>query len=342
MFERPDKVDDKLYLMTCIFNATRDRYRWYLYEQFVQYIERFPNVKLYTIEIAFGDRAFSVTESNNSRHIQQRTNHMIWLKENGLNVLLQHLPKEANYIGWVDADGIFTDPLWAENTIQALQHHKWVQMWSHGLFLNEKHCPTNNERGESIFTSFGYCHWLERQFKFKNTLLPKGYNDYYKEAGSDPELQLDLSKQNWHCGFAWAAKRETLRNLGGLLDISPVGAGDWFMANACRGKFSGMKANELTMGKTGFDALVRWEQRALKYINYDIGFVPGTFIHYYHGDQKKRRYIQRGDVCKEANFEYLEHLYKDEQGLYQIVDDNVALRDGIRSYFVQRDDPFYL
>ena len=56
-FERPDKVESPLYVLTSIYNPVRFRTRWKLYENFAKMIKQAGAI-LYTVEIAYGERKF--------------------------------------------------------------------------------------------------------------------------------------------------------------------------------------------------------------------------------------------------------------------------------------------
>src|SRR5678809_704271 len=101
-FSRPDTLEDPLYVITTIFNAPRFRVRWKLYQDFKYWVEQSPAAKLYTVEVAFGDRAF-VTEPGPTT-LQLRTTDELWLKERSLNLLAQRLPPDWKYVAWMDAD----------------------------------------------------------------------------------------------------------------------------------------------------------------------------------------------------------------------------------------------
>src|SRR4051812_49367686 len=99
-FRRPDQVSAPLYVVTPIFNPVRYRSRWKLYEDFARRVEQAGAI-LYTVEVAFGERAFAVTEAGHPRHIQLRTDHELWLKENIINVGVARLPHDWKYVAWV-------------------------------------------------------------------------------------------------------------------------------------------------------------------------------------------------------------------------------------------------
>src|SRR5688572_5856234 len=92
-FHRPDLVDQKLYVITPVFNPQRYSRRWELYEKFEKYVLSSNEAHLVTIECAFGNREFVLRQSDSPNHtlIQVRSSQEIWIKENLINVAIQRL-----------------------------------------------------------------------------------------------------------------------------------------------------------------------------------------------------------------------------------------------------------
>ena len=140
MFHRLDKVQEKLYVITPIFNPQRFRSRWKLYKEFEKYVLSYNEAHLVTIECTFGDREAVIIEDQGCNHtvIYVYTKHEIWLKENLINRAIQALPKDAQYVAWVDADVRFARPDWVGETIQKLQHYDVIQMFSKAVNSGNK------------------------------------------------------------------------------------------------------------------------------------------------------------------------------------------------------------
>jgi hypothetical protein len=54
--------------------------------------------------------------------------------------------------------------------------------------------------------------------------------------------------------------------------------------------------------------VMRWEGRALRHINRNIGYVPGTVEHLFHGRKTDRGYQSRWDMFVKHDFDPLEDL----------------------------------
>lgn len=309
---RNDTLNEKLYVVTAITNPVRYYSRYRLYHDFEKHIAE-SNATLYTIEAAFGDRSHAVTDSSNPQHIQLRIKHELWLKENLLNLAIQRLPSDWKYVAWIDADVLFVRPDWVSATLHALQHYDVIQPWSEALDLNPKNEAFANHK------SYMWCY----------------KNEYDMGTISNTYGQRKLGL--WHPGYAWAARRSAIDHLGGLIDWGILGGGDMFMANALIGELTNRKM-PASLGKIGIRWLLEWQYRAIKYIRKNVGYIDGTICHYWHGNKANRRYKDRGQILTDANFNPELDMKKDWQGVWQLTDRSITLRDNIRRYFRERDE----
>ncbi len=91
------------------------------------------------MEAALPGHPFGVTDSSNPHHIQVRYDKPLWLKESLLNIALKRLPQDAQYVAWIDADVSFHNPDYIAQTIQKLQDHDVIQMFSLMVDLDSDH-----------------------------------------------------------------------------------------------------------------------------------------------------------------------------------------------------------
>jgi hypothetical protein len=315
LFQRPDHIADPLYVVTPVFNPVRFRSRWKLWEDFEKMCADAGAI-LYTVEVAFGERAHAITSADNPRHIQLRTSHELWLKENAINVGVSRMPASAKYIAWIDSDVRFARDDWANETLHRLQHYAAVQMWSQYQDLTTDH--------ELIGTASSFMQRYEEQgFKVKSG---PGQSYYYYGGKGYPGAP----------GLAWAMRRSAFDQLGGLLDVCVLGAGDWYMAHALVGALkSGIvsKKNHPRFRQSIF----QWAERA-KALRRNIGVVPGLALHYWHGPKSKRKYGTREQILIDTQFNPDVDVRRDWQGLYQLSSRSIPLRDRVRQYFHERNE----
>lgn len=300
----------KLHVITMISNPVRYRSRYRLYEEFRQHMED-AGVTLHTVEVAFGDRPH-VIHGRNVLHL--RTNSELWHKENALNLLVERLPDDWQYVAWVDADVQFTnwrgDKAWYRETVHALQHHRIVQLFQNAVDLGP------DDQIIQIHQGFAYNYVTGQQWK-----------EPYRG-------------NTWHPGFAWAMRRRTWDDTGGLVDFAILGAADNHMAHAWVGKVR-ESANE-NVGSPYFRRLEAYQARCEHFLKRDIGFVPGTIMHKWHGKKRDRNYWGRWRILVEAGFDPDMDIKRDFQGLYALTDlgdaRSIMLRDKIRQYFRSRQE----
>lgn len=300
----PQPVLDSFCVVTPIFNPWRYRSRVDLYRQFGDYVHKCGG-QLMTVELAFGERPFIVTTKEDKWNIQLRTNDELWHKERLLNIGIERLPDNCKYVAWVDADIRFARPDWVHETVQLLQHYPVIQMFSRISDLS----PDHEQLNTAIGIIKAYQDGLINDWKF--------YTKY-------------------HPGFAWAARRDVLDDMGGLLDIAILGAADRHMAQAMMGIVNKSYPDGISPGYA--EQLKMWQDRAMQYIKGDVGYMPGHVMHYWHGKKIHRRYRDRWQILIDNEYDPEFDLKRDSQGLHRFTDRNPKLRQDIRKYFQQRNE----
>ena len=340
-------ITSHLSVVTVISNPMRYYMRQHLYHGFAKMVEE-AGAKLYTVELALRDRHFEVTDPGNPQHIQLRSPDILWHKENLLNIGFRHLPHDAEYVAWVDADVQFARPDWVQETLHQLQIYKVVQMWSHNIDYGPDHQPI--AQCGSLFASY---------MKNRNILQP--INRKMPQPSVKPSASLAVpvapaahvsgalgtmsmlapeqeasAPGMLHTGYAWAARRSAISDLGGLGDIGILGSGDRHMAYALLGQVQ--RSFPLGISKSYVDYWLRWQDRAEKHIERKVGIVPGTVNHYWHGSKQHRRYQDRWKILVEDKFDPNLDLKYDFQGVLQLTGRNQKLRDDIIQYFAVRNE----
>lgn len=313
-FHRPDRVNDKLYVVTPVFNPQRYRSRWKLYQDFEKYILNNNEAHLVTVECTFGDRSRAIIEDKSENHtvIHVQSKSEIWTKESLINLGVQSLPPDWKYVAWVDADISFMRPDWVGETIQQLQHYSLVQMFEVAVDVDANYVPFQ------MSTSFvhDYIHGVPDN------------NCYGGKTWKRPN--------SWHTGYAWATTKEHFSNLGGLIDFAILGSADNHMARCLIGEWE--KSVNGGVHPEYKEMIKIWQERCEKYIKRNIGYVKGGLVHYFHGAKSNRRYKDRWQILVNNQFQPSLDLKRDWNGIYQITDRNPKLRDDIREYFKQRNE----
>lgn len=358
MWSPLDSVDQPLHVVTCISNTVRYRSRWKLYRDFQRHM-RESGAILHTVEAAFGERNFAledhalsqgpdeqawkskgppnVPNKGHGTYTQVRLDHLqeVWLKENLLNIGVSRLPPDWKYVAFIDADVHFARPDIVSETLHRLQHYHVVQMFSEAIDLYPDYRPQPVVRQ----LSHGYCH-VHGMMNEHVTKQNNGRNDAYGDRGTVGNASVKVSQAGGsmyrHPGFAWAWRREAFNMVGGLMEHVLLGSADWHMAWALLGRVDETISRGLS---EPYKRICRnWERRAVEHIKFNIGYVPGTVLHNWHGKKRDRGYSTRWEIMVKNGYDPDMDLKKDWQGLLRLTDAKPNLRDDCREYFRRRDE----
>ena len=329
---------DRLNVITSLFNPLRYRARYRNYHAFAKHVADAGAI-LTTVECAFGARPFEITDADNPLHVQVRTPDELWLKENLMNIGISRLPAGARYIATIDADLAFQRPDWAQETMQMLQHHPAVQMYSAITYLGPDHEPLHTMESFADRWVSGRPIRVGRSGVAENPVFySRNRAGKAVSCSYDSGTPAEMKKNQWgQPGGAWAYRREALDMAGGLLDACILGSADSLMAYAMIGLLDPAMKDE------GYDSgylklLLEWERRAETAFRKNIGVVRGGVTHYWHGKMHERRYGLRNRILVENRFDPYRDLKRDTQGVCRLHDDGserfVRLRDDLRSYFM--------
>jgi hypothetical protein len=303
---------DLLHVVTCISNPLRWKSRIRIYRDFERHMIE-SGVRLTIVECALGERPFELNDTPGVSHVGVRHHTFSFNKECLLNLGIQDVVRrdpDARYIATIDADVRFRQKGWAAETVHALQRFDVVQPWVDCYDLGP-----NGEHLE-LHRSFGKL-WADQ------TPLIQGPNAAYGPY------------QFGHPGYAWAYRRSVLSELGLLVETAVLGAADHHMAMAFIGRV--MDSVPRNLGPNYIAPLVRWQDRARRF-GMNMGYVPGTIEHDFHGSKRKRRYIERWDILHKHNFDPITDLIKNEFGVTELAGNKPGLRMDIERYFSERSE----
>lgn len=304
-----------LHVVSVISNPANFQRRYELMREFINRMEHYNGLstsnkktkcgfEFYVVELVYGDQNFIVTDKKKRNHLQLKTLHPLWHKENMINLAVKNLlPDNWKYMAWIDADIEFDSHHWYKDTVKLLKNkYDIVQLFSVALDLSDTG-TTNN-----MWQSYGY-KYIEG-FPNENK---KGVN-------------------YWHPGYAWAITRRLYKRMGGLIDFDIIGSGDFRMASLFNNKlcyYSGA-TDEYKTCVNNFANNVN---------NVLLGYVPGIIRHYYHGDKKNRKYVERNDILKKYKYNPTIFITYDDNGIVIPTDKfPKEMLEDIVSYFCQRNE----
>lgn len=303
-----ETISETLHVISVISNICNFKRRYELMKQFIERMEEFKNIKLYIVELAYGDQQFEITSDSNPCHLQLRVEHALWHKENLINLGIKHLlPVNWKAVAWIDSDIEFENINWPLDTLKILTKFDLVQLFTNCFDLNEHEIPM------SIFQSFGYKYCNGEKFEHI-----RGIN-------------------YWHPGYAWACTRDFYEKIGGLYEKGIIGSGDYILTQSI-----------LNNVACGDNSLKKFYSDLKKYVDniysfhFNIGFTPGNIRHFFHGCKSKRKYIERNQILIKYDYDPINHIKYDENGIL-ILTENISHNfiNDILEYFKQRDEDEY-
>jgi len=291
------------YVICVMFNPARSRSSIKLYLNFKRQMERF-GVKLITIECAYEDAPFTLTRQNYEPHnIQVSTQSAFFQKERLINLALNKLPNDAKYVVWCDCDVEFLNPLWVSDTIKALHVFKTVQVFDDVVSLGHN--------GEEIKKERGFAAQL------------------YEKPDMDKNA---FESSTITCGYAWGFRMEALKEIGGLLDFSPLGNCEKIMAYCLAKRMDDYVPSNL---HANFKELVKaWQKKTSVTFSAGIGFIPGTIRVSRSFGRKDRKSFDKLEILQGNNFDPKNDLFKDDNELYYLDFQKVKLKNDLKNHFI--------
>lgn len=303
---------DLLHVVTCVSNPLRWKSRIDLYRDFESKMLE-SGVILTVVECALGERPFELNTNPRVNHVGVRHHTFTFNKECLLNIGIHSIVRsdpEAKYIATLDADIRFRNKTWAAETVQALQRFEVVQPWVD--------CYDLGSNGEHLELHRSFCNLWQNQQPIMQG--PNAGNGSYRFG---------------HPGYAWAWRRSALAALGLLIETAVLGAADHHMALALIGRVMESVPGNLTQGY--IQPLLSCQNKARR-LGMNIGSVPGTIEHDFHGSKLKRRYVERWEILHRHDFDPRTDLMTNEYGVVELAGNKPGLRMDIERYFSERDE----
>lgn len=306
---------DSLWFVCCVSNPCGYMSRINLYNDFVRHVMKDLEISLMTVECAYNDHPYLLmdegkkyeSEAVHHMHVPVRSNSVLWHKENILNAGIKKLPPHVQYVVWCDADLVFMRGKEVKNDIMnELKKCPFVQCFSTTLDLD----PT----GDVMKVHHG--------FGFSQVHKIKAKNDKFETYD--------------HSGYVWAATRELLADVGGLLDVGIVGSGDRMMAMASVGRISECCNDDYHADYN--NAMMAWQEKLLRHTNGNVSYVKGVLKHQFHGYKEDRQYTTRPQILKNHKYSPLTDLVLNEQGVYEWTPDKPKLHADVHTFFLNRKE----
>lgn len=255
-------------------------------------------IDLWTVEGLFPWQQAALT---GDRRIEVTIRDYLWHKERLLQIGVQRLPDYVDAVLLIDADVSFDHKDIRGRIEQVLEKYQVCQPWSHAIFLDEQRRPLNGPIDVTRCRNVDLGRWMSEVPQF---------------------LQRSMAAENFgqrgyvraHPGLAWAVRREWFDAVG-LYQFALGGNGDETLAEGCWGVCDATaRANYST---AQWAHVLPWIASCFRAVQGNVGYVPGTVRHLWHGSIRSRGY-------REREYTMVTHGYDPERHLVDAPDEALA------------------
>lgn len=287
---------DHFAIIACHFNPAGFRNPICNYWRFREALGDQLAQQLITVELSFNGR-FTIPDAI---QLQGGSENLMWQKEALLNLALRRLPERVRYVAWIDTDVVFHNSEWATTAVSMLaDRNVVVQLFDHVAYMRrdgrDGHCAPG--------------------VVWQRTHAPER-----KHPGQP--------------GMAWAARRDYLDSIGGLLATHVLGGGDRAAADAWlkhRSYYWNLNSPELIAQSRTWADLA-----GIALAGRQVGYVPGRLTHLYHGSLDRRLYRERTEILTRHRFDPVTDVRLNSDGIWEWAADKPELHHEVAEYFIAR------
>jgi len=298
----------KIAIITSLYNPIGDQR---IYDNFIEFCSRL-SVEPIVVEAVYNGQSPLTEGWLKSLIVEASDRHILWQKERMLNMCLDLIPDDCEYVAWFDADLIFENENIIPDVIEALQKYEVVQAYENVVRLDD--------RGGVEFVRSGLVHAMHE--------TGVGDPDSYDRLPDGEKVS------GFAAGIAWAARRSILSSCG-FPDWMVVGGADAVLVRMMFGEHIHWSRNSLVTDS--LEAKVRdWGRRFTDMVQGRVGFVGGDVLHLFHGPMGNRKYCDRYMILEEENYDPDKDIYIDDNGLWAWSDAGGRLAAKVKEYFKMR------
>lgn len=316
------KLPGSFWGICTFFNPLEYKNKLKLYKIFREK-NKAQGLKLITVELAYGNRKFELSDSNADILIQIRgdENNIMWQKEAMINIALKHLPTDCDKVAWLDADIIFKNDNWIEETSKKLEMYTVVQPFDTVAFLPRNKTSINLDK-----------------IKFKNKEKGKLQGRAYKLSTSKSKNSTGNLLKKGFMGCALAARRDVFDDIG-LYDKNILGSNDGIIFGFLYGDKNILeRINSTNKSRVDQD---KYFEKIYPRTKGSVSYTNGTIFHLWHGHIRNRYYIERDEIYKRNNFDPNADIKLNKDGIYEWSSDKTDLHKEVKNYFaVRREEGF--
>jgi hypothetical protein len=303
-----------LYAITSYFNPAGFQNHLTKYRVFRNHLA----VPLITIELSFNG-TFELNKSDADRLVQISGGAVVWQKERLLNLALEHLPADCDAVAWIDCDVLFDDPSWVADAERELQDNIMVQLFSRFVDLE----PSQHAIPDSYeHAGRGLIYEIEQQgidALERRTLYGWGH-----------------TRREVSPGLAWSIRRDVIDQLK-FYDAMIMGAADRMILHAAYGRFS-TAPETVPITDQHLQHYNQWAHRFNLAVQGNVGYIPHTIYHLWHGEIPNRGYWHRHKQLQQLEFDPDRDLRIGENGAWSWARPRPDIEAYAASYFPSRKE----
>jgi len=281
--------------MTSFFNPFDYQSKVVNFRTFRQHLQ----LPLMVVQQTFPKGRNILSQDDADSMIQIAGGDVMFQKERLLNIGLQHLSDEIEFVFFLDCDVRFLDPAWFEETLEMLQTKPMVQPFAKVKRLGP---------GMKV---------LKNRQKWRDSI----------------SASIAKGEFNGETGYAWAFRRDALS--GGLFDACIVGGGDHAMVGAAYGRFEKVESS-LKMNAAQKAYYRSWAEPFHARIQGDVGTAAGDLYTFWHGDYRKRKYADRHEEFSIYGFDPATDVHRQPGQCLTWATDKTEMHGYVKGYFEGR------
>lgn len=296
------------------------------------------HLKIPLIVVEFSrEGVFELDDTLCDIHIKLSDGDILWQKEALLNIGIKHVPADEDYVTLVDADVLFTNPDWVEQTEIALQDSLIVQPFSQVRDLDKTTSESRDQIHQAVARPCEYgkidldCSELGgNRYSFAKSYIGGQLNHGFFDS-------LD-QRQNTAIapGFSIAGKKKFLEAFP-LFDEAVIGGGDSLFWDALAGEAKNMAQQRGLIGNYR-KRYLSWASRIHKAVGNSINYVEGNLLHLWHGELESRGYYSREFKLNDLGYDPSQDLIRSPEGIWKWTAKRNDLREYLSDYFLGRKE----
>lgn len=305
------KLPGSFWVLCAFFNPTKALSKRDNYRCFRENLAR-QGLKLLTVECALNDNDFELLPVDADRLIQVRSNSVLWHKERLLNIGLKNLPADCDKIAWLDADIIFLNDSWAQETAELLEKYHFVKPFNQAIRLDKKE------------TALVLLNANLKELNLDNR--PQYRNSQYSADQENLIIYMSV--------FGLCARLDIIQEIG-FYDRLIIGSGDMIISGAILGE----KPYQNILPPALEKDIEKWSGKASNQASdKGIAFISNSIVHLFHGRMINRNYSDRIKILKKRKFDPDQDLKLNEDDCFEWSSNKKRMHRQLFGYFKSRNE----